>query len=46
MDRRLHRPKIKSLIITEFGLPRRTTDFMTDPHYTTDAQALDELFGD
>jgi len=46
MDRKLHRQHIKRLLVNEFSLPRGKTDFLTDPHYTTDAGELNQLFGD
>ena len=46
MDKKLHRQHIKRVILNEFSLPRSRTDFLTDPHYTTDADELDQLFED
>jgi hypothetical protein len=44
MDRKLHKPRIKQLLLREFSLPKRFTSFLTDPHYTTDADELARLF--
>ena len=46
MDKRLHRPRFKRLILECFDLPKSRTRFLTDPHYTTDPAELDRLFGD
>ena len=44
MDKSLHTPEIKRLLLEEFDLPRAGTKFLTDPHYTTDPEELDRLF--
>jgi hypothetical protein len=44
MDTKLHSQHTKRLLLKEFSLPRGRTDFLTDPHYTTDAEELDRLF--
>lgn len=46
MDKVLHKPKIKAALIKEFALPKKRTEFLTDPHYTTDPQELERLFMD
>jgi hypothetical protein len=45
MDKTLHTPAIKKLILAEFRLPKTRTQFFTDPHYTIDPADLDRLFG-
>jgi hypothetical protein len=46
MDKRLHKPAIKKLILAGFNLPPKLTKFLTDPHYTTDPDDLDRIFGE
>lgn len=46
MDKRLHVPRTKKLILAAFALPKTQTKFLTDPHYTTDPAELDWLFED
>ena len=46
MDKKLHRTSVKRRIIRAFALPEDQTDFLTDPHYTTDEADLDRLFED
>jgi hypothetical protein len=46
MDKKLHHQRIKQLLVKSFSLPKGRTAFLTDPHYTTDAQELDRLFED
>lgn len=46
MDKKLHNRQVKERLLAEFRLPRRRTGFLTDPHYTTDAEELDRLFED
>jgi len=43
-DKRLLNPKDQSRIINTFSLPPYSTDFTSDPHYTTDPEDLDRLF--
>jgi hypothetical protein len=44
MDKRLHVQHVKRKIVAAFQLPTSTTDFLTDPHYTTDEAELRLLF--
>lgn len=46
MDKRLHTPRVKRLILQAFELPGPKTRFLVDPHYTTDPEELNRLFGD
>lgn len=46
LDRTLATPKIKAALLAEFRLPRRATAFEFDPHYITDPDALDRMFGE
>jgi hypothetical protein len=46
MDKRLHKPAIKKLILAGFNLPPKQTKFLTDPHYTTDPDDLARIFGE
>lgn len=45
MNKALQRPSIKKLILIKFHLPKTKTQFLTDPHYTTDPKELDRMFG-
>lgn len=44
MDAKLHRARIKTALRRTFGLTGRRVRFATDPHYTTDKTALDNLW--
>lgn len=44
MDKVLHTPRNKQLLLKAFNLPKVKTVFGTDPHYTTDPKELDRLF--
>lgn len=44
MDRRLHTPAAKAVVLDRFQLPRCRTRFLTDAHYTTDPVELERLF--
>ena len=44
MDKMLHGPKIKRAILKEFDLPIAQTKFLTDSHYTTSPEELNQLF--
>ena len=44
MDKVLHTPRNKQLLLKAFNLPKAKTVFGTDPHYTTDPKELDRLF--
>jgi hypothetical protein len=46
MDKKLHKPTVKKLIMAEFHLPETTTVFRTDSHYTTDPDELKRLFAE
>jgi hypothetical protein len=46
LDRALATLKVKSAISSGFGLPPAQTIFRFDPHYTTDSEILDSMFGD
>ena len=45
LDRKISKPKIKAAVLAHFRLPKKSTRFEFDNHYTTDPQALDRLFG-
>lgn len=45
MDKRLHTPRIKQSLLREFSLPKSQTVFGLDPHYTTDPEELERMFG-
>jgi len=45
MDKVLHKSTIKAALIKEYSLPKNRTEFMTDPHYTTDPDELKQMFG-
>ena len=45
MDKVLHTPQNKQLLLKAFNLPKARTTFGTDPHYTTDPKELDRMFG-
>lgn len=45
MDKVLHTPRNKQMLLKAFNLPKTKTVFGTDPHYTTDPKDLDRLFG-
>jgi hypothetical protein len=44
MDKALHNPKFKAAVIRKFALPKERTDFLINPHYTTDLEKLARLF--
>lgn len=44
MDKTLHKTAIKSALRKAFSLPASRTHFLTDAHYTTDEQELNQLF--
>lgn len=46
LDRKIATPKVKAALISNFNLPRKTTSFEFDSHYTTDLKTLDRLFDD
>lgn len=45
MDKVLHTPRNKQMLLEVFNLPKTKTVFGTDPHYTTDPKELVRLFG-
>jgi len=45
MDKQLHTPAIKRMILAQFHLPKSSTQFLSDLHYTTDPDELNRLFG-
>lgn len=45
LDPKLATPRVKAAVLAAFALPRRSTKFEFDPHYTTDHAALDRMFG-
>jgi hypothetical protein len=46
LDRKIAIPKVKAALIYNFNLPRKSTSFEFDPHYTTDLKTIDQLFDD
>jgi len=44
MDKKFHKPAIRKSILA-FRLPKIRTQFLTDPHYTTDPRELERMFG-
>jgi len=44
MDKVLHNLKTKRALLKEFELPKRSTQFLLDAHYTTDSDDLEKLF--
>ena len=44
MDKVLHNSKTKSALLKEFELSFSRTNFLTDPHYTTDPEELNAIF--